>query len=468
MSDPHVDVPSLTAHVAQFITGTTYGDIPGEVQDLGKKAILDGLGVALSGSISAPGRIMRDYVRELGCTGACTAIGSNAGLAPRFAALANGTSMHADDYDDTLQADTGRYQGVHPTAPVLSAVLAVAEQREASGRDLLTAYHVGVEVACRMFDATHVDHTLRGFHATATCGMLGATAGVARMVTADLDHTLSSLGLAASQAGGLLENIGSMTKPFHAGRSAESAVVANDLVARGFTASQSVLESPRGFFMALGGGHEDGRLRSKLGNPWSFVERGVWLKPFPSCSLGHPALTRMRELAIEHDLKPEQVVRVCVTTSQNIRDTLRNHQPTDELAAKFSMEFCLAAMLHERSCGLSQFNRELVNRADVRQTMDLIEYTAYSDAEARAGGYSLVTTLLEIDLADGRRIGSRVDFGKGSKANPMSMDEVADKFRECAQSARWPDAKAERTISLVRCLESLSSVRELTACLSSD
>jgi 2-methylcitrate dehydratase PrpD len=206
-------------------------------------------------------------------------------------------------------------------------------------------------------------------------------------------------------------------------------------------------------------------LRSKLGNPWSFVERGIWLKPFPSCSLGHPAITRMRELAVEHDLKPEQIVRVCVSTSGNIRDTLRNHAPTDELAAKFSMEFCLAAILHERSCGLKQFNRELVNRSDVRQTMGLIEYTAFSDADAMAGGYTLVTTLLEIDLADGRRIGSRVDYGKGSKANPMSMDEVADKFRECAQAARWPDAKSERAISLVRSLESLSSVRELTACL---
>lgn len=464
MSGPEAGAPSLTQCVAQFIGGTKYEDIPDDVLELGKKSVLDGLGVALSGAVSVPGRIVRDYVRELG-SGTCTAIGSGVRLLPRFAALANGTAMHADDYDDTLQAETGRYQGVHVTAPVLSAVLAVAEQRHASGRELLAGYHVGVEVACRVFDATHVNHILLGFHATATCGMLGATAGVSRMMDAGVEHARLALGLAASQAGGLQENNGTMTKPFHAGRSAECAIVANDLVARGFTASPTILESPLGFYMAQGGGHDDARLRGRLGNPWSFVERGVWLKPFPSCSLGHPALTRMGELVSEHDLKPEQIARIRVRTSQNIRDTLRHHAPTDALSAKFSMEFCLAAILHEGRCGLNQFNDALVNHADIRRIMGLIDYTPFSEQEVKAYGYTLVTTLLEINLTDGRTIAARVDYGKGSKVNPMSMDEVADKFRECAQYASWPEAKAEQAIGLVRRLESLGSVRELTACL---
>ena len=456
--------PSLTLYVAQFISGTRYENIPAEVLELGKKSILDGLGVSLSGSISPPATIMRQYAHELG-SGACTVIGSDLRLAARFAALVNGTAMHADDYDDTLQAETGRYQGVHVTAPVLSAVLAAGEQRGASGRELLTAYHVGVEVACRIFDATHVNHILHGFHGTATCCMLGATAGVARLMNTGVDHACIALGLAASQAGGLQENIGSMTKPFHAGRSAESAIVANDLVARGFTASPAILESSRGFFMALGGGYEDGRLRGRLGAPWSFVERGVWLKPHPSCSLGHPALTGLRELIREHALKPEHVERIRVRTSQNIYDTLCHHAPADALTGKFSMEFVLAAMLHEGRCGLTQFNDALVNRPDVRATMGRIEFSVFSAETARADRHSLVTTTLEIGLLDGRTLNLRVDYGKGSLANPMSLDEVADKFRECAQYARWPQRKAEQAISLVRDLESLETVAELTACL---
>ena len=459
---------SLTEAVAEFAHGTTYEGIPAEVLELGKKSILDGLAVALSGSVSPQSRIITDYARELSRPGTCTLIGHAGGLVPRYAALANGTAMHADDYDDTLQAAIDRYQGVHPTAPVLAAVLAAAENLDISGRNLLTAYEVGVEVACRIFDATHANHTLNGFHATATCAMLGATAGVANALGAGTERTRTALGVAASHAGGVLDNIGTMVKPLHAGRSAECAIVANDLTARGFTASQTVLEAPRGFFMAFGGGHEDARIRPKLGNPWSFVERGVWLKPFPSCSLTHPALTRVRELAVEHKLQPADIERINVSTSQNIRETLRNHAPTDELAAKFSMEFCIAAMLHEGKCGLVQFDPALVNRADVRRTMSLVNYTAYTDAEAKSGNYGLVTTLLEIVLKDGRAIKSRIESGKGSKANPMSMSEVADKFRECAEYARWPQAKTDKVISTVQSLEALRSVRELTACLAAN
>src|ERR1043166_164790 len=158
MNAPEQNAESLTEYVARFVSGTAGADIPAEVQELGRKAILDGLGVALSGSVSPPARIITDYAASLGCPGSCSVIGSATRLAPRFAALANGTAMHADDYDDTMQAETGRFQGVHPTAPVLSSVLAVAEARSLPGRELLAAYQVGVEVACKTFDATHVNH----------------------------------------------------------------------------------------------------------------------------------------------------------------------------------------------------------------------------------------------------------------------------------------------------------------------
>jgi len=197
---------SLTEYVARFVNGTKPQDIPGDVIELGKKSILDGLAVALSGSIAPPSLIIRDYVSSFG-RGGCTAIGASVKLVPRFAALSNGVAMHADDYDDTLQAETGRYQGVHVTAPVLSAVLAAAEHRGSSGSEMLTAYHVGVEVAGRIFDATHINHSLKGFHATATCGMLGAAAAVSRLMGLDVERTRLALGLAGSQAAGLLDNI---------------------------------------------------------------------------------------------------------------------------------------------------------------------------------------------------------------------------------------------------------------------
>jgi 2-methylcitrate dehydratase PrpD len=455
---------TLTQYVARFVAGTRYEDIPEDVRELAKKSILDGLGVSVSGSIAEPVRILLDYVRECG-SGTCTTIGSDARLPARFAALVNGTAMHADDYDDTLQAMTGRYQGVHVTAPVLSAALAIAEQRGASGRDLLTAYAVGVEIASRTFDATNINHSLKGFHATATCGMLGACAAASHLMRFDAEHVAMALGLAATQAGGLLENIGSMAKPFHAGRSAEGGVVSNELVARGFTASTEILESPVGFFAAQGGPHEEANIRGLLGNPWTFVERGVSLKPFPSCALTHPALTHVRDLVQKEELKAADVARIRVRTSQNVIDTLRNHGPTDPLQAKFSLEFGLAAILHEGKCGLSEFNRDLVARSDVRGTMALVDYSVFTETEARAKGYLLNTTFLEIDLKTGRTLSARVDWGKGSKTNPMTMDEIADKYRDCAQYAGWPGDKTEGAIALVRRLQDVGRATELTACL---
>jgi len=330
-----------------------------------------------------------------------------------------------------------------------------------SGRDLLTAYHAGVEVTCRLFDATHVNHILHGFHSTATCGMVGASAAVARLRQSDLMQSRHTLGIAASQSGGFQQNFGTSTKPYQAGRSAECAIVADDFARRGFTASTIILEGRRGFFMAQGGGHEEARIRGKLGNPWSFAERGVWLKPFPTGSLSHPGMSKMLELVRAHDIRPDQVGRVRLRTSENIFQSLMHHRPETELEAKFSLEFCLAALLVDRACGLAQFTDEYVNSPEIQKAIAKVEYTGFSESEARNNEYSIVTTFVEIDLKDGRSVGGRVDHGKGNVADPMSEADVAEKFRECADHAGLPPDKAERAISLALELERLPNLGEL-------
>ena len=458
---------SLTQYVAEFAVNTRYESIPGDVMRLGKKSILEALGVALSGSVSAPGRIVHDYIREFARKdGSASVIGSALRAPPRFAALANGVAMHADDFDDTLQAETGRLQGVHPTTPALAAVMAFAEAKQLTGKQLLAAYHVGVEVCCRVFDSTHLNHTLLGCHVTGTCGAMGAAAGMATLGGVGVEGARIILGIAGSMSGGLQANVGTMVKSFHVGHAAECAIVAHDLAVRGFTASPIVFESPRGFFRALGGGHDDERIRGKLGNPWSFVERGIWLKPFPNGSLGHPGMTKMLELVKKHDIKPEQVARIRVKTNESNHHTLQHHRPKTELQAKFSFEFFLTAILLQRKCGLREFTDEFVNRADVQQMMERVEFTTYSDAEAKAKNCNIVTTFLEIELKDGTVHAARADHGKGNIADPMSEEEVAAKFHDCAEYAGWPKDKTEQAIELILRLESLQNLRELTTLLS--
>src|SRR5574341_1529789 len=310
---------SLTAYVAGFIASTHYKDLPAEVVGLGKKSILDGLGLALAGSVAKSGRLLRRHLQGLGCSGGPTSIiGSPLRVPPRFAAFANGTAIHADDYDDTqLAVAKDRVYGLltHPTAPALPAVLAVAEQIGRSGKDLLTAYNVGVEVECKIAEAINPRHYQHGFHTTATCGTFGSAAGLAKLCKLSSDVACVALGIAGSLSAGLRENFGTMMKPFHAGRAAESGVIAAEFASLGFTATPRILEAPRGFFRAAGGGYDETAIRGKLGNPCTFMKQSVTNKQHPSGSLTHPGMTLMLSLIRQHDIRPDQVEHVKVGTN---------------------------------------------------------------------------------------------------------------------------------------------------------
>jgi 2-methylcitrate dehydratase PrpD len=459
---------SLTAYVADFIVETDAADIPEAVAHLGKRSVLDGIGLAFAGAASETGRIIRRYLDTLSFSGneGCTVIGGERRIPARFAAFANGVSIHADDYDDTqLAVAKDRVYGLltHPTAPALPAVLALAERAGASGRDLMVAYQIAVEVESKVAEAILPRHYQHGFHSTATCGAIGAGAGAARMLGLDQEKTRRALSLAASQAGGLRENFGTMTKPFHAGRAAESGVVAAGLATLGFTASPVGLEADRGFFRAAGGGYSAEAIDGKLGSPWTFASPGVSIKPHPSGSLTHPGMSVMLDLIHGHDIKPQRVKRVAVGTNHNMPNALIHHRPVNELQAKFSMEFCMAILLIERKAGLAQFTDEVVNRPDVQALIRKVDFGVHPEAEA--AGFDKMTTIIEVELDDGTTFNGRADFGKGSPANPMSDHELEQKFFECAEWGGVEAATARKIVDLVWKVEQLDDVRALTQLL---
>lgn len=453
----------LTRQVAQFIVETTNDALSAELVELGKKSILDGFGLALSGSVARSGELVRQHLDDLGLgEGAATVIGMGRKVAPRFAAFANGVGVHADDYDDTqLAVAKDRVYGLltHPTAPALPAAFAVAEATNASGAAFMLAYHLGVEVECKIAEAINPRHYQTGFHATATCGTFAAASAASKLMGFDTETTTRALSIAGSQSAGLRENFGTMTKPFHAGRSSESGVAAAQFAGYGWTATPKILEAPRGFFSAAGGGYDRNAIEGKLGAPWTFLSPGVSIKPHPSGSLTHPGMTEMARLIRDNDIRAEDVARVRVGTNSNMPNALIHHRPKDELQAKFSMEFCMAILLLDRRAGLNEFTDAAVEREDVKEMIEKIDFVV--DDEAEAAGYHLMTTIIDIELKDGRRISGRADFGKGSPAFPMSYDEVAGKFRENAEFAGMGRARADEIVELVRRLETLPSVAPL-------
>src|SRR5580700_6707238 len=466
--DDFPKAPGLTNYVGLFVTQTKYEEIPAAVIELGKKSILDGLGLALAGSRAESGPISRLFVGQSGvCGGKATIIGSRQKTSPRFAALVNGISVHADDFDDTqLAAATDRVYGLlmHPTVPVLPAIFALAEEHSVTGKEWMAAYHVGVEVECKIAEAISPRHYQDGFHSTGTCGPFGSAAACAKLFKFDLPKTLNAFGLAASQSGGLRENFGTMTKPFQAGHAAESGLASTELVALGWTAAEQILEADRGFFHAAGGSYDPSAIMNRLGNPWTFASPGVSLKPYPSGSLTHPAMTELARLIEANNIQPAQVEKVDVGANHNMTTTLLHHNPKTGLEAKFSMEFCIAILLLERKAGLAQFSDKVVQRPDVREMIRKISF--YVDPQAESAGFDKMTSILKITLKNGKVITGQAAFGKGSPANPMSFDETAEKFRGCAEFAEWPKAKTEEIITFTKALEAAPDVSGLSPLLS--
>jgi 2-methylcitrate dehydratase PrpD len=327
----------------------------------------------------------------------------------------------------------------------------------------MLAYQVGVEVECKVAEAILPRHYQAGFHSTATCGSIGAAAGAAKLLGLDRETTRRAVSIGATQAGGLRENFGTMTKPFHAGRAAENGVVAAELAALAFTASPNGLEADRGFFRAAGGGFSPEMIEGKLGDPWTFHCPGVSIKPHPSGSLTHPGMAVMMDLIRKHDIRPERVKRVAVGTNHNMPNALIHHKPKNELQAKFSMEFCMAILLLERKGGLEQFTDAVVNRPDVQAMIRKVDFGVHPEAEA--AGFDKMATIIEVELDDGKVLEGRADFGKGSPANPMSDEELAEKFRQCAA---WGGLDKERTDAVLKLLwkiDELADVNELTKLL---
>lgn len=468
---PRSDFPQingLTDYVAKFISTTKYGDIPAEVVELGKKSILDGLGLALAGSKAATGAICRKYLQTLGvCGGKSVVIGSNMHTSPRFAAFVNGVSLHADDFDDTqLSAAKDRVYGllVHPTVPVLPAALALGDG--ASGKELMLAYHVGVEVECKIAEAISPRHYQDGFHSTGTCGPFGSAAACVKLLGFDTSKIAHTLGLVASQAGGLRENFGTMTKPFQAGHAAESGIVSADLVALGWTAAQQILEADRGFFHAFGGSYDSDAIKGRLGAPWIFSSPGISLKPYPSGSLTHPAMTELARLIASNKIEASQVEKVDIGANHNMTTTLLHHQPKTGLEAKFSMEFCLAILFLKQKAGLGEFSDRVVQQPDVQEMISKINF--YVDPQAESAGFDKMTSLLRIHLKNGKTISGSADFGKGSPADPMNFEEAATKFRGCAEFAQWPGSKTEKIIATVRNFESVPDTAALFPLLTAE
>jgi len=449
---------SATSRLAEFVAKSRWEDCPAAAVEAARRAILDCLGVMLAGSAEPAARIIQTVADAEGGSPLCTVVGTGRRTGAVWAALCNGTAAHALDFDDTNFAMMG-----HPSAPVLSAALAAAELALADGRALVHAFLLGFEVETSLAEVINPPHYERGWHATCTLGTLGAAAAAARLLGLDAIQVRTALAVAASQASGLKENFGTMTKPFHAGHAARSGVLAALLAREGWTASEQAIEGPQGFLRVLGAGKIELDALDRLGAPWKILTSGVAVKPYPSCACTHSIIDGTLELRRAHGLRPEQVTEVTIGVNTIVPKILIHSDPRTGLQAKFSAEFAAAAALAEERVGLTTFTDDTVQDARIRALMKRVRMVV--DPAIPGDLERHMWTRVTIRLADGRVLSVGPREVPGHPSNPLPLQALREKFSECASVALPPD-RVDSVREIVEGLDACPDLRSLTAILS--
>jgi 2-methylcitrate dehydratase PrpD len=414
---------SVTEAVAQFASS---GQLPQEetLFDRATRAFIDTIGVAIAARREECFTILSG---TLGAgSGGATVLPTGARTTAAEAALLNGTAGHALDYDDVADEIKG-----HPSVVLVAALLALAEARGSSGRDLLQAYAVGFEVACAIARALPVEpHYRRGWHATATVGILAAVAGAGRLLELDQPRIQNALGIAASMASGSRQNFGTMTKPLHAGLVARDAVLAAELAAAGFTADPHQLEGPLGYFAQYGVDPRVFEVQTALEQPRVLLEHGLNVKKYPCCYGTH----RMADAALtlrERGLRAADARSIAISVEPDGLGAIIHHQPATGLQGKFSGEYVVAACLLDGAVRLSTFTDDAVAREEAQSLLRRVSIRESARPPFGQSSYDHAYATLEVTRTDGSVVRERCDVPRGAAAVPLTDAELEAKFRDC-------------------------------------
>jgi 2-methylcitrate dehydratase PrpD len=301
-----------------------------------------------------------------------------------------------------------------------------------TGQDMLVAYVAGYETWAELVRRDVPMYHQKGFHPTGIFGAVGAAAACAKLRRLDPEKTAIAIALGASQASGIMSNFGTMTKPFHAGKSAHSGIMAARLAEAGFTANTDALEHPQGFLSAVSPkGAPDRSGDGKLGEDWAIVKHGLSIKKYPACYGTHRAIDAMLDLVGSHPVKAEEVDKVSVHFSSLTSNVLRNRTPDTGLAAKFSMEFAMASGIIAQRVSLRELTDAFVQRQDVQDLMRRVERDLTDETDDKNPGSS-PWEQVTITLKSGQVLQSeKVSRARGHAERPLTDDQLHEKFADC-------------------------------------
>ncbi len=444
---------TLTKSLGQFVADLSPNRLPEEAARVARMGFIDTIGTMIAGRNEDSVRIMTQTLAPTNGPATLT-FGSQKAPAPE-AAWINGTAAHALDYDDVALRG-------HPSTVLVPAILAEAEHLDSSGADMITAYVAGYETWAELFRRDSGLLHQKGWHPTGLYGAVGAAAACAKLRKLDAEKSAIAIALGASQSAGLMSNFGTMTKPFHAGKAAHAGIMAARLAEAGFTANTDALEHPQGFLHAISpAGEEDRTSDSKAGATWAILTQGLGIKKYPTCYCTHRAIDCILDLVNSSPIKPDEVDRITVEISDYFSTVLRNHRPDTGLAAKFSIEFCMASGIVARRVGLRELTDDFVQRPDIQALMKKVEIVTTSTYDADLPGAAPYDQV-RVKLVDGRTIdGEPVARATGHPSRPLTDQQLYDKFADCLDAGASP-IPVDVLFNRLSAIQSINA-RDLTA-----
>jgi 2-methylcitrate dehydratase PrpD len=452
-----MDTPASTTTetaLASFVSGTGATDVPAEAVRTAERAFVDTVGVTVAGSDADAGRrAARIAKREQGET---TLLGHDETGGLFDGIFANATAGHALDFDDTaLSATDG-----HPSVPMVAPLLAVGERERASGRELLTAYVVGFETQAFLAAPISTGHYERGWHATATLGVFGATAAVASLLNLTDDEVRHALNIAASMPAGLKRNFGSMTKPIHAGQAARSGATAAQLAAEGVDADTTAISGERGFFDLYRGEETPDRAASHdVGDQWMVLSDGIDIKKYACCYYTHAAIYGLVQLVENHGLTATEIESIRIESSRGAIDAVEHDDPDSPTQAKFSMPYLVAYAVVNGTVDLDAFEDGSISDPEVEAVRQRVTFAP--DDERQYDDYGASVTVESTGGAVHERSQGEPP---GTHDDPLTDTELRAKFEMCWETVR-PRASAETVYRRLNSLEDIDNIATVTEVL---
>ncbi|HEY6492723.1 MAG TPA: MmgE/PrpD family protein [Trebonia sp.] len=449
--------PAITELIASFVTETDLAGAPPQLREQALRAVIDTVGIAIAARDDAGYRTLLRTLQPDLAPGRVSVWASGIATTAPDAALLNGLAAHALDYDDVAHPIYG-----HPSVALIPALLAVAEDRGSSGRELLDAYIVGFEVICALAAGLNIrPHYARGWHSTGTTGVVAAAAAAGRLMGLPADQVRHALGIAASMASGSRQNFGTMTKPLHPGLSSRNAVLAARLAANGFTADTSQLEAPLGYFAMYGVDGDPEAAERQLAKRWALIDSGINVKKYPCCYNTHRTADATLGIAAQDRPGIDSITGIAVTVEPGGAAPLIRHRPVTGLEAKFSAEYVTAASLLDGRISLASFTDEAVMRPEAQRLLRKVTITESATPPVGDATWDYAYAAVQVAAAGGTRTG-RVDVPRGDARLPLTDAELDDKFRDCvAHSGTGWDA--DEILAAVRRLPESDRVSGFTS-----